>query len=317
MHLDCTSRTSLLLAVSLALGLLSSGVVRAGEQETKTRAKLLFDEGMRAIEHRDRATGCAKLRESLALFAVPNTLFNVADCDEFDRNFALAYEHWERGLALVSTKDPRARVAQKRINTLEARIARLSIVVPPSLGSITILLDGNEIAAEAFKEARVVNSGKHAILTRVRGHDDSRQEVDLAPRDRTEVVLRAGPLANTEDGLDKPKSTTLRTVSIIAFSFGAAGAIAAGVTGGLLLSRDKQIATHCDGFACDQMGVDLARGQRPLLVGNSVAWGVGAAGLGAGTMFFLLHKRTKNQNSATLLPLVTKNFLGLGVMERF
>lgn len=318
MQLECMRRAPWLLAVSLAIGLLSSRVVHAGEQEAKARAKSLFEAGMQAIEQRDRVTGCAKLRESLSLFAVPNTLFNVADCDEQDRNFALAYEHWERGLALVSNNDPRARVAKKRINTLEAKVARLSIVVPPGLGSVAILLDGETIAAEAFKEARLVNAGKHTVITRIPGHVDERQEVDLAPRDRTEVVLRAGPLKTAVDGPEKPESsTTFRRVSFVAFGIGAAGVIAAGVTGGLLLSRDKQIGDHCDGFACDQVGVDLARGQRPLLIGNAVAWGVGAAGIGAGTLFFLLHKRAENQNSATVIPLVTNNFLGLSVTETF
>lgn len=304
--------------LTLAIGLLSSGVVHTAESPAKVRAKRLFDEGLEAIRHDNWDGGCAKLRESLGLFAVPNTLFNVADCDEHEGNFALAYEHLERALSLVSNGDPRARIGKKRLAGLEEKVARLSIVVPPALGSITILMDGQPIAAEAFKQARVVNVGKHVVITRLPGHEDEKQEVELGPRDRTEIVLRAGPPSKVVDGDEQAGTITkLRVTSFIALGVGVAGAIAAGVTGGLLLARDKQIADHCQGFSCDKTGFDLARGQQPLLIGNAVAWGVGAAGLGAGTLLFLLDKRAQKQSSAALMPWMTNHFVGIGVMGRF
>lgn len=306
------------LGISLALGLLSSNLCFAADPSPKEQARRLFDEGMQAIGKRDRNVGCAKLRESLALFAVPNTLFNVADCDEHDGNFALAHAHWERGLALISESDPRANAAKKRIEALEGKIARLNLVVPPTVGTVTVLFDGEEIPQEAFKAPRVVNVGKHVVITRARGHEDDRREVELAPRDRTEVVLRVGKRKENVDDPEKPgPGPNWKTASFVAFGFGAAGAIAAGITGGLLLSRDTEIKKHCNGFECDQTGFDLAQGQNPLLVGNAIAWGVGAAGLGTGALFFLLHKRTPKNDSARLMPTITNHFVGFNAMGNF
>ncbi len=315
MRLGWTLRGKPLVALAAAALWAAPAAAFADDSDAKVRAKQLFEEGMRAIDRRDRVTGCAKLRESLAMFAVPNTLFNVAECDERDGKFASAFDHWQRGVTLVDVNDARVRVAKKRLEALDGRIARLRIVAAPSIGSATVMLDGVEVDRATLSEPIVVDPGKHVVVTRVAGHEDYEREVNLAARDRTEVVVRAGAVKKNAD--QSSRAVKLRTGGAVALGIGVAGAIAAGVTGGLLLSRDKQIADRCNGSVCDRTGYDLAQGQGPLLVGNAVAWGIGAAGVGTSVMLMILSKRAEKTESHAVVPLVAPNLGGLGVMGRF
>jgi hypothetical protein len=94
---------------------------------------------------------------------------------------------------------------------------------------------------------------------------------------------------------------------------GAAGIVTAGVTGALLLSRDKKIKDHCQDKHCDSEGRDLIDGNKPLVIVNYVGWGVGVAGIGVGA-FLLLTGRSQEkapQTTVSATPLPGGAALGL------
>ncbi|HVK70299.1 MAG TPA: hypothetical protein VM694_37855, partial [Polyangium sp.] len=186
-------RGACLVAASLGLALVIGGAAYADETDDKARAQKLFVEGRKAIEAGDKAVGCAKMRESMGLFAVANTLFNVAQCDEGEGKIAAALEHWERGLALVDAKDARAKVAKERINTLSPRVPRLRIVVPVGQPVSAVVLDGTELAPSTLSAPLYVEPGSHAIVVRATGRPDRKHELTLAEKERT--VFVASPAA--------------------------------------------------------------------------------------------------------------------------
>jgi hypothetical protein len=328
-------------AVALAV-LVPAHVTTASADDAKARAQQLFNEGLAAIEKGDPGTGCAKLRESLGLFTVANTLFNVAQCDEQDGKIASALEHWQRGLALLDARDKRAPVAKERIAALEPRVPRLRIVVPVGQGATTVVLDGRELAANVLDAPLLVEPGKHELLIRVPGRQERRHEVDLSAGERTEVVATPGPAATssaptasasasapqppptasaTVGPLPPDAGSGLRTAGYVSLGIGGAGFIAAAVTGGLIVANDGRIKEGCPQPAsCPSDTFALVEKNRGLLPINAAAWGVGAAGIAAGAVMLLVAGRkggAPTSGMEVVAPLLVGGGGGLSVAGRF
>lgn len=310
------------------------GASAAEAGDDKERAKELFLEGRKAIDAGDRATGCAKMRESLGLFAVANTLFNVAQCDEGEGKIAAALEHWERGLALVDAKDSRVSVAKERIDALSPRVPRLRIVVPPGSAASVVVLDGAELSPKALEGPLYVEPGKHVIVVRAEGRKDREHEITLAEKERTEfvatpsteVVEDAKPLPTTlPSAAPPPPSWTGRhTAAVVAGGVGVLGLVAAGITGGRVttLANDiEALDADCnEAGACDVAGRNEKVDEyKSMLVANTIAWGVGVAGIGAGVVLFLTAPSTKDAKAAGIrvMPLVSPSVAGMGLSGRF
>ncbi|MDI3287439.1 hypothetical protein [Polyangium sp. 15x6] len=311
----------------------------AADEDPKARAQKLFFEGLADIEAGHKQAGCTKLRESLSLFATPNTLFNVARCDEDEGRIAAALEYWQRGLSLIDAKDPRAKVAKARIDALDTRVPRLRVLSPEGQVSGAISLDGKDLGPSKLEAPLRVEPGKHVIVVRAPGREDKRYEVDLAEKERTEVVAEPGPEVVPVDVPKPPPSTNSsaqvpppsptpasgrRTAGFVVGGVGLLGIVAAGITGGMLVARDAQIMNDCDENGVCVKGSDgyaLSQASGPLLVGNAVAWGVGIAGIGAGLALVLTAPSGKageaRGREASIAPLAVQGGGGLRISGRF
>jgi hypothetical protein len=334
------SRPGAVLAVSLLFAALAPARGLADE-DVKARAQQLFKEGVQAMDKGDTATGCAKLRESLGLFTVANTLFNVAKCDEQEGKLGSALEHWQRGLALIDAKDKRAPVAKDRIAELEPRAPRMRIVVPVGQGPTTVVLDGRELEAKALDAPLVMDPGKHVMLIQVEGRKERRHELTLAEKERTEVVATGGPpeekkepagslsgggpagSGTTAKTPDASSGKGLRTAGFVVLGLGVAGGIAAGVTSYLYKTQHDDLKGYCDAHKlpnpCAVTG-DLqtsASKSGPLVIGNAVAWGVGAAGISAGLVMVLVSARSGKSRETAVAPFFVGGGGGLTMTGRF
>jgi hypothetical protein len=334
-------------AASLGLAVLGTALVStAGAQDAKARAQRLFQEGVEAIDKGDSATGCAKLRESLSLFAVANTLFNVAQCEEDEGKLSAALEHLQRGLSLIDAKDKRAAVAKGRITALDAKVPRLRVVVPVGQAPTTVVVDGREFQANALDLPLRVDIGKHALIIRVAGRQDRKHEVALAAGERTEVVATQGPPAeatpppasasasssasapplpptasassSATPPPPPPPGSGLRTAGFVSLGVGAAALIAAGVTGGMVLSRRATANTICGADKiCPQTFQSQLDSDKALVAGNAVAWGVGLAGAGLGGVLLLLSPRSSKGSAVNAAPIVVSRGAGIHVAGEF
>lgn len=301
MHLVPSPRAFFWAALAATLAVAPTPA-EAGEGDAKAKAHRLFLEGVGALDKGDFAAGCAKLRESLDLFAVANTLFNVAKCDEHDGKLATALSHWERGRALVDAKDPRAPIAVRRILALEPLVPRLSIVIPQAQPPGTLLLDGVELDPEALAEPMRVDPGKHVLTVRIPGRQEGRHEVELAEKERTEVVATPGPkAADAAPNAPKAEATPLRTGGFVALGVGGAGLITGAITGGVLLASDSRTQT------------------RTLVPVTAVALGVGAAGLATGIVMLMLSRPSAGgtKHGAMVAPLIVNGGGGVGLAGSF
>jgi hypothetical protein len=330
-------------AAALALAVLAPAVAsNAGAQDAKARAQQLFQEGVAAVDKGDSAAGCAQLRESLELFAVANTLFNVAQCDEREGKLGTALAHWQRGLALIDAKDKRVAMAKDHIGSLDGKVPRVRVVVPLGQAGTLVFLDGQELAASALQAPLPLDPGKHAFVFVTPGRQDRRHEVVLAPGERTEVVATVGSPAPAVvvppgPGTPPPPSAApsasaapppppppasgsgLRTGGFVTLGIGAAALIAAGVTGAMVLGRRADANAACPEVGgvhtCDSKYADQLASDKGLVIGNTVAWGVGIAGVGVGAVLLILSTRSHGKPSAvTVAPLVVAGGGGLSLV---
>src|SRR5215831_13682227 len=71
----------------------------------------LFNEGRAALDKGDAPTACAKFGESLKVSRRPNTLFNLAQCEEKLGRTASALKHWREGHGMIDAGDERRPLA--------------------------------------------------------------------------------------------------------------------------------------------------------------------------------------------------------------
>lgn len=305
---------STLLGVLVVVAILAAGFP-ADAQDAKARAQQLFQEGVEAMDKGDTATGCAKLRESLGLFAVSNTLFLVAECDQQEGKPIAALGHLQRGLALLDATDERMPMIKERIEALKPKVPRLRVVIPEGQTSTTVLIDGQEIEPKALETPLQLEGGKHTLVFRVPGRQERTHEIELAPGERTEVVATAGPPIQ-----DKPLATTgsgLRTGGFVALGIGGAALLTAGITGVVALGRRSEAIKNCPEVAgvptCPASYEEQLGRDKSLLVGNAVAWGIGIAGVATGAVLLGLSKRDGAKHTGLIpAPFVVKGGVGLG-----
>lgn len=314
------------------------GDVIADELEDKTRAQTLFLEGRKAIDQNSWDVGCPKVRESLALFAVANSHFTVAQCDERDGHVAAALEHWERGLGLVDATDKRAKVAKERITDLEARVPRIQVVIPPASTGASVWLDDVKLAPAVLANPLRVEPGRHVLVVRRKDRQDNRWEIDIAEKERTEFVANVGPAGTPgpvptssasavpagSSSASLPPSTPSsapmhprKTAGFVVGGIGAATLLVSVGTGIGTSSVHGSLQEKCgDSGSCP---ADEVSQYKNLFMANAVTLGIGLAGIGAGLALILsAPKNTKETTSNTaIVPLAVPGGAGIGLSGRF
>jgi hypothetical protein len=301
--------------------------------DRKAEAQRLFTEGQAALDKGDNATACTLMRKSLALFAVANSLFNVAQCDERDGKLASALEHWKRGQSLVDATDKRAPIVKKAIDDLEVRVPRVRILVEAKHEPVEVLLDDEVMPKDKLEAALLVDPGKHIVTVRKKDHEDRRVEILLNERERTEVVAEPGtaktapgptssaiPTVSASAAPPPPGPSPLKVGGFVALGVGAVGILGAAITGIKIVSNHSDIDKQCDDNLICQKGVPdrLIDEQQTLVPVNTALWGIGIAGAAAGTVMLVLSSRGKKDTpTTTAIPLILNQGGGIGLSGRF
>ncbi len=316
-------------ALAVAAGALRDA--SADETDPKARAQTLFLEGRTAIDKGDHATGCPKVRESLALFTVANSLFTVAQCDEHDGKTASALEHWQRGLALVDAGDLREKVAKERIAELEPRVPRIRVVIPPASVSAVIVFDDVELTPAALTTPLRINPGKHVFIVRAAGRQDMRREIDIAEKERTEFVATLGALVSGKPAPTAsasstpppppppPPSNPRRTAGFVVGGVGVVGLLASGLTAIRVSSVKDDLDLCKNTTGCKVTDDGKVDQYKTMLVTNAVATGIGVLGLGTGLFLILTAPKKSDAKPAntSLVPIVMPGGAGISLSGRF
>jgi hypothetical protein len=104
-----------------------------------------------------------------------------------------------------------------------------------------------------------------------------------------------------------------RIAALASLGVGGLGFIAAGITGGLLISANKRMEAGCPKTICTTAeGYEASRLGKTLLMVNTVAWGVGIAGAGVGTVLLLVGgKKDTDQPKSAHSVVIGPGFVGI------
>jgi hypothetical protein len=261
-------------------------------QAPEEMAQALFTEGRLALERGDYATACPKFDASLKIVRRPGTLSNVAMCLEREGKLVSAMKHWKEAIDAMPPNDDRLPAARDRAAALSRKLPRLSVEVPREAG-LVVRIDAIDFDAAAVPSELPLDPGDHVITVSGPDREPRSLQVKLAEGERRSVAIapaprRAAPaLAATTPGM-----STMRIAGLVTFGVGIVGAGVAVGTGAALLAKDGTIQRECPRQLCTPEGRAAIESTPPLFVANGVAWGVAAAGLGAGAALFFLGGRS-------------------------
>lgn len=309
---------SLLGAVALAAMLATAAP--AGAQGADTQAQTLFAEGRSAMEKGDYPTACARFGASLTLVSRASTLLNLAQCEQHENRLVASSKHWKQGIDLLPPGDERLAISKERAAAVNARLAHVTLqLTGPVPAGTRAELDGANAGLTALQAGTGVDPGRHVIVLFVPGGADLRATIDVVEGETKAVMLAppvaAAPVVPDQKGSGGGSST--RTVGFVLGGVGVAGFIAAGVTGGMLISKNSGIQTDCPNKVCSAAGRALINSTGPLKVANAVGWGVGLAGLASGVILVVVGGNGKAQTQTAVAPTALPGGAGLWVTRTF
>jgi len=157
----------------IAVGILSPGAPAraAGDKEKEKEAQALFLEAMKLMGKKQYADACEKLAKSQTLDPGMGTQFRLAECYEKLGRLASAFDQYNSvaDAAKAANKPDREQVARRRAASLEARVAKLTIVIPPSVASLAgleVTRDGAPVDKDHWGQPVPVDPGDHIVNAR-------------------------------------------------------------------------------------------------------------------------------------------------------
>ncbi len=292
----------LLTAALLAVGVTAtSGAEATPSSQDRALAEALFQEGKELTQSSKLAEACKKFEESWALDPALGTKLHIAACYEELGRTASAWAAYSEALELARRSGDRDRVtlSEERVARLSKSLSRLTIEVSDAPAGLEVLLDGKALGAGSLGTALPVDPGEHAIVVRAPGHREwtATITVEVGPGSDTLSVpalerLTPGPDATEpEDPPGVTASTSgLGTQALVGLVVGGVGVVGVGVGAyfGLRAGSQQRDADElCSGRFCSPEGLKGHDDARQSATWSNIGFGVGAAGLAAGTVLFL------------------------------
>ncbi len=178
-------------AAGPSIAFAGEGDAAVDQSPDSVRADQLFEEGRKLMGESKFAEACPKFEASQKLRPGIGTLFNMADCHEKAGKLELAYDEFKEVVerTKAALQPDREKIANERIASLEARLARLVISVPTSRAKVTISLDGMSLPPDRLNVPLVVTAGQHDIKAST--------DRDEGEPFETNVVLQGGGKTTT------------------------------------------------------------------------------------------------------------------------
>jgi hypothetical protein len=201
-------------ALALSLSMAFSPLARAQGNASSSRADALFTQGKAALEAGDFAHACPQLQESYAIDPANGTLLALAVCHEGVGRTATAWREF-RTAAEGATKDgraDRAQFARTHVAKLEARLSRLTVVVPSDAPpGLVVEVDGTALPRDEWGKASPIDPGHHTIAAHVAGRKSWTAAVDMGPDRDAQTVEVATPVAEATPTASAPAANASPT----------------------------------------------------------------------------------------------------------
>ncbi|MBL8714415.1 MAG: PEGA domain-containing protein [Myxococcales bacterium] len=316
------SSPSLPRAAILAV-LLTTGLALADPSPQDVAAsRTLFDEGRKLMKAGKFAEACPKLEEGVRLNPGIGMRFNLAECYENLGKTASAWALYLDVAAAAKQKKefPREKEARARAAKLEPKVSHLAVVVTAEVPGLEISRDGSVIGKGQFGTAVSLDPGTYTFTAKAPGHEPWEQKVTLGPDGATLTVTVPALVEKKKPAVvvappTPPPPTGLGGKRIVAIGAAAVGLVGVGLGtyfGLHAIRLNDSSAPHCEGNACNGEGYTLRTDAR--IAGNvsTVAFVVGALGLGTGVALWVLGAPGTSEPKASVTLAPGLAFVGVG-----
>jgi hypothetical protein len=298
------------LACLLPIASLSSPAWADDAQEAERTT--LFREGSAMAERGDWEGAAAKFRRVVELRSAPRALIALAVAEDHLRHLTSAKHLYEKAIAdarAASLADDEKK-ASDALGALAPRIPHLLLKVPADQAAVNVTIDGEQMAVHDAEYD--LDPGPHTIVVEGVEWRQFRRVVTLGEKDRVEVVAvfarepTAAPPPPVETS--RPGNAPGGGPPLGAILLASAGVVAAGT--GIVLwivgkGQENDVIAKCGGTTTcpgDQKSAlqpDIDASKTKIVVGD-VAFGVGAAAIAGGAVWWLLGGSSHEATTARL-----------------
>jgi hypothetical protein len=154
----------------------------------QAQADRYFKSGVQLFKEAKFSEALAEFMRAYEIAPHPLVLYNIAACHRELSQYGEAVIYYERFLAQGKGQVPAARLtaAQTELDSILARIARVTVTVSPDGAQVTV--DGNPILA-LQKMPLILPPGEHKLVATAPGHKDVERTVKVASGDELAVEL--------------------------------------------------------------------------------------------------------------------------------
>jgi hypothetical protein len=161
-----------------------------GPTPEEAEARQRFMQGLALARAGDCRGALAELSRSYELVARPNTLFNMAQCQEQLFRYDLAVRDYERYLAMAPSDAEDRGTVEAQLRALRNLLGTIRVTLSPALpeGQRAEVWLADRIVGEAPGDV-LVPGGVHAIEIRATGFIPGRRQVQVTARQTAEVSV--------------------------------------------------------------------------------------------------------------------------------
>lgn len=289
----------------------------------RSLAAALFDQGRTLMAEGKLDEACSKLAESQRLDPGGGTLLNLALCHEKQGKIATAWTEFReaRAMAKKDNRPDRESAADGEIAKLEPMLSKVSVIVAldAKISGMTVEIDGLPLPEAAWGTPFPVDPGTRTVIVKAPGYREWRSSVEIGATAGTADVnvpklekadssgvstpspsasnsSSVPPIATSKKVPDAPMHPT-RKVGIVVVGVGVVFIGVGAVAGVLAINKDKEADRMCPNNLCPtQEGVNLANDALSMAHVSSAMFGIGIAGVIAGTIPILVAPKNAPAN---------------------
>jgi hypothetical protein len=296
--------------------------------ERVAAARALFEEARRLVEAGKLPEACAKFAASNEQLPKIQTLLNLADCYEKNRQTASAWASYNDAIALGRRqgRPEYEEFAKKKTAELEPQLVHMTVTVPAEarVPGLAVERDGVRLSEGAWGTPVPVDPGTHVLRASAPKKLPWVSEIEVAPDKSITVTIPALEDAAAEVG-EPPQIiekvvvqpsfwSPLRVTGVAVASAGIAAVIVGAILGGVAkstydaakeLCRGATIGCPAEAVAKSDNAYTFAGVSTGLFVGGAVA------AVGGAALFFAAPNPAPKRGLARLWPVVGPGSLGI------
>lgn len=304
-------------------------------EQDRQQARILAAEGYDALQQKSYIVAEDRFRRADKLVHAPTLVVDWARALVGLGRLVEAYERYELVLREgVGDNSPwpwkRAlQEAERELQELKPRLAWVTVTVEGP-DHPTVFLDGRRVPPAAVGVPRAVNPGHRTVSAWSRGYSSKEQSFDVREGQHLTLPLKLEPkpegapeepepvVKEVVDELPPPAyvetgSSARRTLGYVAITIGGVGLVVGGVSGILALHERSSLSSRCPHGTCTPLNPQQ-RGEfesdidryKLFQTASTIGFAVGAAGVLAGSYFFLFGNDAKRSGSSAprLTPMI-------------